>query len=158
MNNVYKFTVLLFFASLFTACLKKDTFPDEPIIEFKEFKRYNTDSADYIINFTDGDGDIGNIKGDTNFYLYLTYQWKDTVSGTYYDTINVSGNSISIVYPFQIPYSTQLSQNPALKGEILVKLRFKYSFANKPVYRYKCYIYDRALNKSNEVYSKDTRY
>jgi hypothetical protein len=41
------------------ACVKKNSYPTLPEIEYKDFFPYVGDSADLQVKFTDGDGDIG---------------------------------------------------------------------------------------------------
>jgi hypothetical protein len=66
---------ILFFMSLFlliwvVSCKKHEVYPIEPVIEFKDFIKIDNgtsiDNKGYlIINFTDGDGDIGLETEDT---------------------------------------------------------------------------------------------
>src|ERR1700741_1772622 len=53
---------------LLSSCLKKETYPDEPVIEFKSFQAYDNYNALLVFKFTDGDGDIG-LKADENLDL-----------------------------------------------------------------------------------------
>lgn len=71
--RVAKFISLLFFFSLIlTACLQPPDYPAEPVIEFKYFSSNGmnqrpvngkVDTLFVVLDFTDGDGDIG-LEGD----------------------------------------------------------------------------------------------
>ena len=56
--------LLIFVCVAITSCVKEKSFPPQPAIFFKQFVLYNKDSADCIITFKDGDGDIGILSGD----------------------------------------------------------------------------------------------
>ena len=62
--------VVLLFGLMLSSCIEKQQYPDEPIIEYKDFlittNAQGFDQTGYfIIGFTDGDGDIGLDQGDT---------------------------------------------------------------------------------------------
>ena len=46
------------------ACVKKKTYSQNPEIEYKSFTPFTGDSADMVIGFSDGDGDIGILPDD----------------------------------------------------------------------------------------------
>jgi len=148
----------------FMSCRKNKAYPVEPKIEFLRFVKYGTDSADFEINFTDGDGDIGLNQGDTNapyqksgrFYnnIFLRYEYFDTanVLHTFYVIPN-SSPADTLDNNYRIPVVTPNGQVKSLNGEIHVRLYAPY--AVHPKYRFSCFIYDRALHKSNVIESTD---
>ena len=149
------FLITLLFLTTFTACMKKEVYPNEPIIKFQEFKRFNNDSAWFIFTFTDGDGDIGlktsdttspfNIKGDYYYNFHLQYHEKQNGKFIQPDQ--------SIPFSYRIPYITPEAKNKALEGEVIVRIPFSYfdfSSSNDTI-KYSAFIYDRALHKSNVI-------
>jgi hypothetical protein len=153
-------------ALLLSSCRKDEEFPVEPQIEYLNFIKYGNDSADFYISFTDGDGDIGLDKGDTfppynrgsiyYYNIYLRYQYKDS-AGNYKDyalpLIPPDTVPDTLEWKYRIPVVTPFGQDKSLNGEIHVRLYGPYQV--HPTYRYRCYIYDRALNKSNVADSPD---
>lgn len=147
-----------------TSCLKPETFPAEPAIEFKSFI-ITGDSALLTISFTDGDGNIGLRDEDTTapfdiasgFYnnLFTEYWEKDDQLGWVQGT-NSIGDPIEV--NFRIPYLTPEGQNKALKGDIQVTFEPDIGFFNpfsseSDTIMYKIRLADRDLNVSNEVTS-----
>jgi hypothetical protein len=153
-------------AVLCFSCHKEKQYPVEPVIEFLDFVKFGNDSADFKINFTDGDGDIGLDKGDTfppydknsRYYnnIFLRYQYKDTL-GNYHDyllpLIPPATVPDTLGFNYRIPVVTPFGQDKSLNGEIHVRMYAPYQV--HPIYRFRCYIYDRALHKSNVVDSPD---
>ena len=72
MTKYYLF-LFVFFIGLFTACLKPDEFDDIPEITNISFTKNNihcgTDSVIAIIEFQDGDGDVGTTESTVNLYF-----------------------------------------------------------------------------------------
>ena len=77
--SMFKYTKITLVLSFFTlglaSCLKPESFPNEPSIEFVDFTALG-DSGRLTFNFTDGDGDIGLSQTqlsppfDTSSYFY----------------------------------------------------------------------------------------
>jgi hypothetical protein len=150
-------------ALLFASCLKREEFPPQPVIEYKDFIKYGNDSAEFIFKFTDGDGDIGLTESDTfgNFapnapYYYnfsMTYFYKDG-SGNFqpYDAIDSTPAVMdTLKNGYRIPYITPEGQNKVLDGEIRVKLLAPYIPIFDKNFKFDAFIYDRSLNKSNVI-------
>lgn len=142
-------------ALLFTTCVKEKNFPSTPIIEFKEYVIYGADSADCIIKFKDGDGDIGIVAGDTTSkddfkmkYLYkgtdgLFHPFDGTPGTTPFDTL---------YYSYRVPNITPDGQYKALDGEIKAKLRSAPLYHTTPVtVKFEITLRDRAGHLSNMV-------
>lgn len=149
-------------AAALTSCLKREEYPPTPVLEYKDFVKYGTDSADYVFKFTDGDGDIGLDKGDTlgDFgsnkpYYYnciMTYYYKDG-SGNWqpYDAIDSTPAMDTLKSRYRIPNITPEGQNKVLDGEIHIKLLAPYIPYTDKNYKFELFIYDRSLNKSNVI-------
>jgi hypothetical protein len=153
--------VLISYA-LISSCLKPETFPLEPVIEFDSF-RAMSDSGEIAISFTDGDGDLGLREGDTtgNFSadktyhhnLFIDYFEKDDNLG-WVRGKDLAGNDITFLY--RIPYLTPNGNNKALKGVVKVVIEPSYFNPISPesdTIKYQIRLVDRALNVSNTVES-----
>jgi len=151
---------------LFSSCLKVETYPVEPSINFQSFE-VKGDSAIVTISFTDGDGDIGLSDGDTlppydpsSFFYFNAYlEYYEMMDGIWVKgTADPNGNNFptadTIVFKNRLPNITPIGQNKALKGEIKLILEPNYynpiSHHNDSI-KYKIFIIDRALHISNTV-------
>jgi hypothetical protein len=151
----FRFILLISGMLLLSSCMKKEVYPDVPEIAFQGFIT-QFDTGMYAkrgfltISFKDGNGDIGlrpNQKEppfDTGSIYYYNYIID------YYEKQN--GNFVKVVldppYNARIPYLTPDDPNKAIKGIIVDTLILN----PMPVYdtvKFKFFIYDRALHKSN---------
>lgn len=135
----------------FAACLKVDSLPPEPHIEFKSFEVFANDSASLTFTFTDGDGDIGLTAADSeppyDANLYLEYFEFDDGVWTNVDL----GGQPNIAY--RVPDLTPTGQNQTLEGEISIAME-PFSFthnATADTIKYAVTLKDRALHVSNSV-------
>lgn len=150
------FCSLLFGVSI-TSCVKEKNFPIEPKIEFKEYIKYNLDSADCIIKFKDGDGDIGVLEGDTVPDLKMKYLFKDT-DGQFHPADASPGTSQfdTLFYPYRVPDLMPEGQYKALDGEIKIKLRVPPLYNPlHTVVKFEIRLKDRAGHLSNIVSTDD---
>ena len=125
MKSLYSILfVFLFLSIAFISCVKEKNFPIEPSIGFKEFVNYNIDSADCIIIFKDGDGDIGAIEGDTIPNLKMKYLFKGS-DGQFHPYDQTPGTSQfdTLFYTYRVKNLTPEGQYKALDGEIRIQLR-----------------------------------
>ncbi len=160
------------------SCRKKEEFPAEPHIEFKELiKNTNSQGKDtsiaLVFTFTDGDGDIGFLKeesgppftGEFSYNLHVDYQRKNSNGQfeqvfvpTLVDSIAPDGTVIQIIknlpvqFKYRLPFLEPPGKNKAIKGDISVDMS---TFGFSPVSRLEFYIYDRALNKSNVEFTPE---
>lgn len=136
-----------------TACVKEKDFPIEPIIEFKSYYMYGDDSADCTIKFKDGDGDIGNMEGDTTLALKMKYLYKGTDNVFHpYDYTTADTTFDTLFYSYKVPYLTPDGQYKALDGEIMTKLRAAPIYAPMHhVVKFEITLRDRAGHVSNTV-------
>lgn len=155
------YLLILVTAIVFMGCVKEKQFPSEPIIEFKEFISYvggkNTvDSADCIIKFTDGDGDIGLSKDDTISppNLRMKYLYKNLTDGQFYpmDAIDSTPALEPLFFDYRIPNITPDGQYKALEGTVKAKFRTSPVFyPGHKIVKFEITLSDRAGNKSNVV-------
>jgi hypothetical protein len=138
-----------------SSCMKKETYPDVPEIAFQSFTT-QFDTGLYAkrgfltISFKDGNGDIGLRTDQTSppFDSGSIYYYNYIID--YYEKQHGKFVKIDLdpSYNARIPYLTPTDPNKAIKGIIVDTLILN----PIPVYdtvKFKFYIYDRALNKSN---------
>lgn len=142
----------LFFAALLVfgtvSCIKKKTYPTVPEIEYKQFVPYEGDTADLVIGFTDGDGDIGASENSTTQNLFVTYYYKDAVTGkytAYYSSM--LNDTVRTGYIVRSP--TDSYKGKPISGEYSIRLQqYRHTTAVKQL-KYVIVMYDNAGNKSN---------
>jgi len=140
---------------LLTSCLKKESYPDTPQITFQGFTTvFDTGKIAkrgiLTITFTDGNGDIGLNAGDTtypynrggDYYYNYVIQYFEKQQGRFV--------YVPLDPPFsaRIPYLTPGDPNKAIKGVIVDTLVMN----PVPIFdtvKFRFFIYDRALHKSN---------
>ncbi len=156
--------VLSIMVSLLTSCLKPESFPPEPAIEFVSFEAQG-DSGIIVFSFTDGDGDIGLNQDqldppfDTSslYYYNLYIHYYEMMDGDWVrGTADPGGNNFptadSITFSYRIEDITPIGQNKALRGEIQIIMEPYYfnSYSNhNDSLRYELMLIDRSLNHSN---------
>jgi hypothetical protein len=162
-----RITLTVFILSLVLgACQKPDEYPIIPAIEFKEiYSERDTGGYDQdvvtVINFTDGDGDLGYypaesgkndpIFDDTSSVYYYNYHVikYQMVNGQWrIDSVADDGSRLQL--GGRISYLTPTGKNKALKGEIRQTVSIDVGLRND-TFKYDIFIYDRALHKSNVV-------
>lgn len=159
MRNKHYIAIVIIFSVLFFSCQKDNEYSIIPSIAFNSIKSIpnRTDTIDLVIDFTDGDGDIGFSQGDTlppfNYdaseYNYFYYNFH-FITFHYVDTAWVE-------FEFEDPYSsgyrikniTPSGQNKSLKGTIQVGLRLSPAMPDSIYYEIE--LVDRALHISNTV-------
>lgn len=143
---------------LLSGCLKTEEFPSTPAIKFKSFEFFG-DSASLVVSFTDGDGDVG-LDASDNAPPY------DTSSIYYYNFFLRYSEKVNNVWQnvqfedsifYRIPRITPTGQNKTLEGEIAVAIDPFPLFitGNSDTVRYSVEMVDRALNRSNRVFTAD---
>ncbi len=153
----------IFFA---TSCLKPETFPPEPAIEFQSFQAMG-DSGLVTISFTDGDGDIGLNENDTlapyapntYFYYNMYLEYFEMMDGQWVrGTTDPNGENFptadSITFAFRLEDITPIGQNKALKGDIQITLEpfyFNINSNHSDSIKYEIVLIDRSLNVSNRI-------
>jgi len=170
MQKVLQISLISLLGLLFliiNGCIKQPAFPDTPIISLVSATQtsYGTysDSFNFVLNYTDGNGDIGLDSGDVAppfnpgspyFYnLYVEYYEKS--NGAFKKVPNTLIANDTVSFPIRMPvfYSPE-NKSKAIQGTI----SFGIFYDNPPHYSdtvmFQIYIYDRALNKSNVVQSQ----
>lgn len=150
----FKYFILFSIVILtFTSCYKAPSYPNEPVITFGGFEKDKAiytlgDSGWMYIKFTDGDGDLGILNGDSSSNIFLK-NLKDTLI----DNFNI---------PYNIPRIPQKGTSISIDGTIGYKLialfqpstyQLYFTQTGKTVdtFSYQIYITDRAQHKSNII-------
>jgi hypothetical protein len=144
------------------SCMKKESYSEIPEIAYQDYGNMFIDTTGIAkkgvltISFRDGDGDIGLNSWDTyppydtgSIYYYNYYI-------DYYEKRNGSFVKVDLTVPlrYRIPYLTPDDPNKAIKGIIVDTIPLN----PLPVYdtiQFSMYIYDRALHKSNVVFTPE---
>lgn len=153
----FKYLVISFFLFLAAvSCIKIQTLPPEPYIEFVSFAVFDT--VDILGNpskggrlkfyFEDGDGDLGlpppssQHDYDTVNLFFALYRKTDGVMNPAPDNDPLKPSA------YRIPYMERLGQNKILKGYISVTFLYLF-YSEDDIIKYNFYIKDRADNVSN---------
>jgi len=152
---IFNGIVLICCIMFIVSCMKKEDFPDVPQIAFENFT-LEFDSGLYAqrgyltISFKDGDGDIGlhPDQKEPPFDTGSIYYYNFIID--YYEKQNgqfVKKELDPLLYA-RIPYLTPNDPNKAIKGIIVDTLPLDPAPGYDTI-KFKFFIYDRALNKSN---------
>lgn len=152
----------------FYSCVKKPKYSSIPVIKYQDFLRYgkysDPDSVEVAIAFEDEEGDVGfeaseatGIVKDGNLFLVYYY---DSANTNYFAAWDGTNNPMPPFDTLKIQYRVPpvLAQNEIsqpMKGIIYAKLKrisIRPTSAHKTI-KYKIYMYDKAMHKSNIVAS-----
>ncbi len=153
-------TLFILSASLLSSCVKEKKFPAEPSIEFLYYEAFTSDSADCVIAFKDGDGDIGIMADDAttpNDYK-LKYLYKDPTDGVFkpFDEYPATPAMDTLFYSYRVPNLTPDGQYKALDGEIRAKLRAApIYYPLHTIVKFEITLRDRAGHISNKVMTNE---
>jgi hypothetical protein len=157
MKKIKPFILPFLIFLMVMSCNKIEQLPDEPYIEFRSFRVFDT--TDILGNkcqagklrfyFEDGDGDIGlnppesPEEDSTNLFFDLFRK----VNGV---MVKAPRNDVLNPSDYRIPYMERAGQNKILKGTIDVTFLYLfYSKEDSDTIRYDFYIKDRKGNLSN---------
>ena len=155
-----KYLILFFLVLTLASCKKPDEYPIIPAISYNNL--YTTQNAQgldqslsVILDFTDGDGDIGYKEVGQNGDPF------DTNGSEYYNNYKgsiykyTSGNWIVVptgtLLQGRLPYLTPEGNNKSLKGQIQCDFLLLGLVANSDTFKMELFIYDRGLHKSNII-------
>lgn len=164
--------LIILFCTLIS-CVKPKEFPIEPYIEFREQTVERSvlgrDTIDFLyvtFYFQDGDGDIGmfeDVLGHPAYNYNLCFSLEEKVNDTVYEQvygIDSVYERFPIEYKYIIAYIPPVNANYALSGTITWNMdgyaELKSHLPNKTV-RFAIYMYDRALHKSNIIFTDDIK-
>ena len=147
-------------ALVWTGCLPDPAYPDEPEVTFVSFELQADGSRELIIQFTDGDGDLGLSQADTmppfcascDFHQNLHCDYQEWRNGDWFE-IFLDPNAGQIPFYYRVPNAQPSGQEPALNGTIAVDMSTWYLSSSYDSLRFRITLFDRALNASNEVFT-----
>ena len=154
-------------APLVVSCVKPKTFPIEPYLEFRQNIHTYTPpvagdsipSLDVEFYFQDGDGDIGG--GDSLYNLH--FQLYKVLSDSLLESVylpDTTGEWHPIAYHYHLHYMEPVNANHSLSGLIRWKVddfAITASMLENNTICYGIYLYDRALHRSNVIYTDPIR-
>lgn len=158
-NIKYFFLLPVVFLFFLSGCMKKESYPDIPQIEFVSYTNV-FDTGRYAIqgilniSFRDGNGDIGFYSDADTFPPYQPggqYYYNYVI--IYFEKQNGVYKQIDLSPPFssRIPWLTPLDPGKAIKGTISDKMDFMNPIHLYDTIQLKAFIYDRALHQSNVI-------
>ena len=158
---------------LLNSCEKEPEFSIIPEIEFVEFIQYKNDfgkdtALKLVISYTDGDGDLGLEQGDTLspfnqgslyhscMYIYY-YEYVDSQFVEVRPEIGGIPIGDTIRFPYRYRNLTPETPNKTIIGEIAWHTNLIQPQKNSLI-KFKIFIFDRALHKSNEIETPEIFY
>tara|TARA_B110000503_G_scaffold26813_1_gene42398 strand:- start:4891 stop:5463 length:573 start_codon:yes stop_codon:yes gene_type:complete len=147
-------------ASVLTGCLPEPAFPNEPEIALVSFDLQLNGSRELIIQFSDGDGDLGLSQGDTvppfcatcEFHQNLHCDYQEWRNEEWFE-ITLDPNAGQIPFYYRVPVAEPTGQNPALNGTISVDMPTWHLSSIYDSVRFRITLFDRSLNASNEIFT-----
>jgi hypothetical protein len=154
----------------FVSCRKFEDYPDIPAITYDNFivllntETGITERGVLVFSYTDGDGDLGLASADTlppydkdgDYYYNLVIKYYEKQNGEFVEVPLLSWNNDSSYYDTltfnsRFPVLTPESGNQAIKGVFEDTLFIYNPLSDYDTIKFKAFIYDRALNQSNEI-------
>ena len=158
----YKLLIVVITGITIYSCVKKPTYPSEPVIAYKNFLRYGNpsdpDSVELVVSFTDNEGDIGLDQSDTNGIFkngnfFMVYFYWDTTGVDHwmpYDSIPWTPQMDTLNFFYRVPPALSPGEkSQPMKGLIYVKQNPFINFFDK--IKYEVYMYDNAKHISNRI-------
>lgn len=176
MSHFTKIGFILLLLGLFglDACHKFEKFPDEPVISYNRFillinpTNGITERGVLEFSYTDGDGDLGLSDSDTDppfnfggdYYYNLIIKYYEKQNGVFVEVPLLSWNPDSLFYDTltfngRFPELTPQSGNLSIKGVFQDTVFIYNPLSDFDTIKFKAYIYDRALHKSNEIETEE---
>lgn len=172
MKRHTKIGLFLFLAAalFYGSCQKFEEFPDEPVISFNNYLlEYNpetgiTERGVLIINYTDGNGDLGLRPRDTfppynyggEYYYNMIIDYYEMQNGDWVLVPLIfpdpeTGENDTLTFSVRIPLLTPINNDQAIKGFIQDTMYIYNPLSDFDTIKFSTYIIDRALNKSNVI-------
>lgn len=143
---------LLILLSIF-ACEQDKNFPDTPFIKTESFERLSEKDADWLISFTDGDGDFGILNQAVDSPNFITRIFARPVD----DGDSTTNEDTLIVFNgqnYKIPAIRGIRTAAGIEGTIDIKIEgldgFRIANQYDSVY-YEGYVVDRSGKQSNTI-------
>lgn len=174
MKSHTKIVLFIFLAAtlFYGSCQKFENYPIEPVITYNNYLlEYNTQTGItergvLIINYTDGDGDLGLRPRDTfppynygspyyynmiiDYYEMRHGEW-ELVPLIFPDP--VTGEDDTLTFSVRIPELLPLGGNQPISGFIQDTMFIYNPLSDFDTIKFSVYLIDRALNKSNVIFT-----
>jgi hypothetical protein len=147
------------------SCQQEEIYSVIPAITYKGFVKHKSifarDSAlKLTLTYTDGDGDLGLTQDDTlppfdksSFYYYNMYvYYYEYIDGQFQQVTLNDFSTDTIRFKYRFPNLTPTTDNKAIRGEIEYTITDLFPRKSNTI-KFRIYIYDRKLQKSNEIES-----
>lgn len=151
-------SLIVLLSTLIYSCKKHEVYPIEPTIKFNNFIKIDNgtgiDNKGFIvIDFTDGDGDIGLEAEDTIAPYNIDGDYYYNCLIDYFELENDTFRKIDLDFTFnvRVPYIEEDLANKGIKGEIEVEVYFNNINSTNDSIRFEVQLIDRALHKSNII-------
>lgn len=174
-SNITKILIIIVVLGvIIPSCRKFEEYPEIPEIEYLSFPLLLNqqsgiiDRGVLIFNYTDGNGDLGLSTGDTlypydkdsPYYYNLIIRYLEKQYGTFVEVPLISWNADSsrydtLTFNSRFPVLTPESGNLNIKGTFQDTLYIYNPLSEFDTIKFSFCIYDRALNKSNELETGD---
>jgi hypothetical protein len=168
--------IVLFFTGIiltsFLSCQKFEEYPIEPQIQFQKFTllvdsiitgdtfELRTERGILSFSYTDGDGDLGLRSSDTlppfnkgsKYYYNIYVRYFEKQNGKFVEVTidNNDGTTDTVNFHGRFPYLTPQGIHKAIRGTFNDTLPVLNPMSDYDTIKFKFFIYDRALHKSNE--------
>ena len=154
-----KLSLLIFIIVVVFSCKKKDEYPKEPVITFKNiFLIRDTDGIDknalIQLEFTDGDGDVGLSNTDINAPFDTASVFYNNLFIDYYEMRNGTFYKLELDPPLhaRVPVLNTSTGKQPLKGTIEITTLVNFLSPYDTI-KFEFLLADRSLNLSNKVFS-----
>jgi hypothetical protein len=140
---------------LIHACMDIQSYPEKPIIKYKEFRYSDTT---LVFTFTDGDGNFGIPSWDSFYPFNPGGPYDKNLILSYEEKVDTGFIPVVMSYPellnariMDVPQPT--GQNKTQRGTIEYNVRkaMVFEFTLPDTFRFTFFIYDYSRNKSNIV-------
>ncbi len=151
--------IAVFTILVLAGCLKRETYPNEPVIALKSFVVY-PDSANLTITFKDGDGNFGLEDGqfegdvfDCQKYYNVYCKYYEMDQGVWYLVdLDPCINPNATPFYYRVPLVLPSGQFKAQNGEVIIKMKPHYTNDfPRDTCRFEIRVVDFDQNSSNTI-------
>jgi hypothetical protein len=165
LGQISAFLGLMAILFLGQSCIKPQTeYPLAPQITYNSYELVNNDgkyTLKLYMDFTDGDGELGITDADTLPPFQDSGKYYFNLYADYFEKINGKFTQLTVNYPLpfgdtihynaRLPLLTPEGKEKAIKGTIEYDIDMQAGPTKSNIVKFRIYIYDRALHKSNEI-------
>lgn len=148
-----KYIVPLLFLFAIFGCEQDKDFPDTPFIKTESFERISEKDANWLISFTDGDGDFGTLNQELDSPNFITKIYARPV-----DDMDTTTNEDTLIIfdgqNYKIPAIRGIRTAAGIEGTIEIKIEGLDGFRISNLYDsvfYQGYVVDRSGKESNTI-------